>query len=97
MPWTLRPWRTCRSRFTSAAAPSTWSSLAFGYLGDERTAQRDADELAHILNVNFTSAAIVLAHLANYLEERGHADWDHCHFVRGRRPGPSEQLCLWVS
>ena len=44
--------------------------LAFGYLGDERTAQRDTDELAHILNANFTGAVIALAHLANYLEER---------------------------
>ncbi|MYI60968.1 MAG: SDR family oxidoreductase [Gemmatimonadetes bacterium] len=44
--------------------------LAFGYLGDERAAQRDTDELAHILNANFTGAAIALAHLANYLEER---------------------------
>ena len=44
--------------------------LAFGYLGDERAAQRDTDALAHILNANFTGAAIALAHLANYLEER---------------------------
>ena len=45
--------------------------LAFGYLGDARAAQRDTDEIAHILNANLTGAAIALAHLANYLEERG--------------------------
>ena len=45
--------------------------LAFGYLGDAHTAQRDTDEIAQILNANFTGAAIVLAHLANYLEEKG--------------------------
>ena len=45
--------------------------LAFGYLGDTHTAQRDTDEMAHILNANFTGAALALAHLANYLEEKG--------------------------
>ena len=45
--------------------------LAFGYLGDARAAQRDTDEIAHILNANLTGAAIGLAHLANYLEEKG--------------------------
>ena len=26
---------------------------------------------------------------------KGHADWHHRHLVCGRRPGPSEQLCVW--
>ena len=45
--------------------------LAFGYLGDAHTAQRDTDEITQILNANFTGAAIALAHLANYLEKKG--------------------------
>ncbi len=44
--------------------------LAFGSLGDECAARRDTDALAHILNANFTGAAIALAHLASYLEGR---------------------------
>ena len=45
--------------------------LAFGYLGDQRTAERDTAAIARSLNVNFTGGAIALSHLANYLEERG--------------------------
>ena len=45
--------------------------LAFGYLGDQATAERDAIEMATVLNANFTGAAIALSYLANYLEERG--------------------------
>ena len=44
--------------------------LAFGYLGDQHKAERDADEMATTLNANFTAAAIALSHLANYLEAR---------------------------
>ena len=44
--------------------------LAFGYLGDQQTAERDADEMATTLNANFTGAVIALSHLANYLEAR---------------------------
>ncbi len=45
--------------------------VAFGYLGDQATAERDAVEMATVLNANFTGAAIALSHLANYLEARG--------------------------
>ena len=43
----------------------------FGYLGEQQTARSLTAEMEKILHTNFTSAAIVLSHLANYLEERG--------------------------
>ena len=45
--------------------------LVFGYLGDQQKARDDTVEMEKILHTNFTAAAIVLSHLANYLEERG--------------------------
>ena len=45
--------------------------LVFGYLGDQQKAIRDTSEMQKTLHTNFTSAAIALGHLANYLEERG--------------------------
>lgn len=42
--------------------------LAFGYFGD---APHDTDEIIRTLNTNFTGAALALAHLANYLEQKG--------------------------
>lgn len=42
--------------------------LAFGYFGD---VTHDTDEIIRILNTNLTGAALALAHLANYLEEKG--------------------------
>lgn len=45
--------------------------LVFGYLGDQQRARRDTAEIEKILRTNFTAAAIVLSHLANYLVERG--------------------------
>lgn len=45
--------------------------LVFGYLGDQQIVQRDTVEMAKTLHANFTGAAIVLSHLANYLETRG--------------------------
>ena len=47
--------------------------LVFGYLGDQRAAERDTTAMAKSLTVNFTGAAIALSHLANYLEESGKA------------------------
>jgi decaprenylphospho-beta-D-erythro-pentofuranosid-2-ulose 2-reductase len=43
----------------------------FGYLGDQRRARQDSDELQKILHTNFTGAALALGHLANYLEAGG--------------------------
>ena len=45
--------------------------LVFGYLGEHQRAIRDSVEMQNILHTNFTSAAVVLGHLANYLEQRG--------------------------
>ena len=43
--------------------------LVFGYMGDQLRVRRDTSELERTLVTNFTGAAIVLSHLANYLEE----------------------------
>lgn len=45
--------------------------VVFGYLGDQRRAEEQADEALRIINTNFTGAALVLTHLANYLVQRG--------------------------
>ena len=45
--------------------------LVFGYLGDQRIDEHDTAAIARNININFTGAAIVLSHLANYLETRG--------------------------
>lgn len=42
----------------------------FGYLGDQELVRRDTDEMVRTLNTNFLGAAVVLGHLANYLEGR---------------------------
>ncbi len=44
--------------------------LVFGYMGDQTSGRRDTEEMAQTINANFTGAAIALAHLANYLENR---------------------------
>lgn len=44
---------------------------AFGYLGSQSQAEKDDGELRRIVNTNFTAAAVVLGHLANYLVGRG--------------------------
>ena len=43
--------------------------LAMGYLGDQQVA-RDFDAGAEVILVNFTAAASILSHCANYLEAR---------------------------
>lgn len=45
--------------------------LVFGYMGDQLRVRRDAAEMERTLSTNFTGAAIILSHLANYLEGRG--------------------------
>jgi len=42
--------------------------MVFGYLGDQKQAQTDTEEIERILHTNFTGGAVVLSHLANYLE-----------------------------
>jgi len=42
----------------------------FGYLGDQQRVRDNTDEMTRTLGTNFTGAAVVLGHLANYLEER---------------------------
>lgn len=45
--------------------------LVFGYLGDQRRAEKESDEILRILNTNYTGAVLALTHLAGYLAERG--------------------------
>ncbi len=45
--------------------------VAHGVLGDQERAERDFDHARQILDVNFTSAASLVTHLANQLEKRG--------------------------
>jgi decaprenylphospho-beta-D-erythro-pentofuranosid-2-ulose 2-reductase len=42
----------------------------FGFLGDQRLAEHDTAALRRITEINYTAAAVVLGHLANYLVER---------------------------
>jgi short-subunit dehydrogenase len=44
--------------------------LVFGFLGDQKQAERDSEQIQKILHTNFTGAVLALSHLANYLEER---------------------------
>jgi len=44
--------------------------LVFGYLGNQQKAAQESAEGQKILHTNFTGAALILGHLANYLEER---------------------------
>jgi short-subunit dehydrogenase len=44
--------------------------LVFGYLGEQRGTEQNTEEMLKVLNSNFTAAAVVLGHLANYLEQR---------------------------
>ena len=45
--------------------------LVFGYLGEQDRARTDTREMLKIFHTNFTGAALVLSHLAGYLEESG--------------------------
>ena len=42
----------------------------FGYMGDQLAAREDTLEMERTLSTNFVGAAVVLAHVANYLETR---------------------------
>ncbi|MGY8822864.1 MAG: SDR family oxidoreductase [Candidatus Latescibacterota bacterium] len=44
--------------------------LVFGHLGDQKNTQHSTQEMLKVLHSNFTAAAVVLGHLANYLEEK---------------------------
>ena len=44
--------------------------LVFGYLGQQEKAVGDTAEMERIVHTNFTGAAIVLSHLANYLQSQ---------------------------
>jgi decaprenylphospho-beta-D-erythro-pentofuranosid-2-ulose 2-reductase len=45
--------------------------IAYGILGDQKEAERNWEEAAAILNVNFTSVASLVTHLANDFEIQG--------------------------
>jgi len=44
--------------------------VAYGYLGDQKEAERESVKVIPIINVNFTSTAVLLHELANYFEYR---------------------------
>jgi short-subunit dehydrogenase len=46
--------------------------IAHGLLPDQRLCEADIGELRKVLQVNFTSAAIILTHIAEYFEKRGY-------------------------
>lgn len=46
--------------------------LAFGVLGDQERAERDADHAVDVVTVNFTAAVSVLVPLAQAMREQGH-------------------------
>lgn len=45
--------------------------LGLGYLGEQRRAEREADEARRIFDTNFTAPALLLGRLANRLEQKG--------------------------
>ncbi|NKB68793.1 MAG: SDR family oxidoreductase [Candidatus Latescibacteria bacterium] len=58
-------------RVEETCGPFELAILVFGVLGDQAEARDQTEALEQILHTNFTSAAVVAAHLANYLEARG--------------------------
>lgn len=42
--------------------------LVFGYLGDQEKATSNTAEMERIMSTNYTSAAVILSYLANYLQ-----------------------------
>ena len=66
-------WAACTSLAAAAedaAGPFQLVVLVYGYLGQQQRANADSEELLRIVNTNFTSASLTLAHLANYLERQ---------------------------
>ncbi|GDY29593.1 short-chain dehydrogenase [Gandjariella thermophila] len=46
--------------------------VAFGVLGDQRRAERDADHALEVVHTDYVAHVAVLTHLANLLREQGH-------------------------
>ena len=46
--------------------------LAFGYLGDQKSAQNNFDEAQHIIDINLTGSVSILEIIAADFERRGH-------------------------
>jgi len=63
--------QTLPERVRGAFGEFDLAVLVFGYLGDQRQAERDNAQSLAILQTNFTGAVLVLGPLANYLEGRG--------------------------
>lgn len=58
-------------RIETEAGPFCLAVQVFGYLGEQKKTAADPDEMHRVLEVNFTAAALLLSHLANYLEASG--------------------------
>ena len=58
-------------RVEQLSGPINLAILVYGYLGNQNEGEKTTKEMLKILNTNFTSAALILGHLANYFEEKG--------------------------
>jgi decaprenylphospho-beta-D-erythro-pentofuranosid-2-ulose 2-reductase len=45
--------------------------LGFGYLGEQKQAERDPSEARMVLDTNFTALTSLLGHVANHMEQKG--------------------------
>ena len=58
-------------RIEAESGPFSLAVQVFGYLGEQGRTAADPDEMRRVLEVNFTGAALLLSHVANYLEAAG--------------------------
>jgi decaprenylphospho-beta-D-erythro-pentofuranosid-2-ulose 2-reductase len=66
--------------------------LAFGYLGDQKLAQKDFSEAQRIISVNFVGAVSILEVIAHDFEVRGHGGIIGIGSVAGERGRQSNYL-----
>tara|TARA_B100001250_G_scaffold94263_2_gene78638 strand:+ start:9603 stop:10343 length:741 start_codon:yes stop_codon:yes gene_type:complete len=79
-------------RLEKLSGPIDLAILVFGYLGNHDQAEKDTNEMKKIFDSNFTSAAIILGHLANYFEEKEHGGIIGISSVAGDRGRQSNYL-----
>jgi len=84
----------CRlpQRIEKLSGPIDLAILVFGYLGNQGKAEKNTNEMLKVFNSNFTSAAIILGHLANYFEEKKHGGIISISSVAGDRGRQSNYL-----
>ena len=79
-------------RIEKLSGPIDLAILAFGYLGSQEEAGGNTNDMLKIFNSNFTSAAIILGHMANYFEEKEHGGIIGISSVAGDRGRQSNYL-----